>query len=312
VATSAPRDWRIDVLRSIGAPVTKANLSFLAAWQRSEGGHTHNRARFNWLNTTSGTQFPKINNVGVRAFPNYQTGIQQTVATLQNGRYRNIEAALRSGNPIDRSLAGAVSGDLQTWVSGKRSGNPEYAKRVYTTAAQSMIGGGGAGGSVRGALHEGWGFISSPENLLPGGPAGHAGREIIGAIPGVPGAGDIPVVGGALDAASGAVSGVGDAAGAVVGSFRWVFGNWDRMLLVGGGFIVMLIGLVMLGRALSKPTAQVMGGPVGRVATRMQYGPTVTSRRARIPRETVSVEAYDQPRKTPNAGASQDYGDVPF
>lgn len=313
MAEPTPRDWRIDVLRSIGAPVTKANLAFLAAWQRQEGGHTHNRARFNWLNTTSGDQYPKINSVGVRAFPNYQVGIQRTVDTIRNGRYRNLEAALRLGNPTDPSLLPAISGDLQTWVSGRRSGNPEYAKKVLVGTAQRNPGGGGIGG----ALHEGWGFISSPENLLPGGPAAHAGRDIIGW--GADKAGSVPVVGGALgalDKATDVVTAPIDAAKAAVGTLRWVGGNWDRILYVFGGAVLLIIGLIILARSASGRPDRIVVSGAGAVANRIQYGPA----NERLPaknenlRKTRSVTlAGDQPAPSRRpAVSSQDAGDIPF
>lgn len=118
-------DWRADVLRAIGAPVTEANLRFLSNWQRWEGGHTNNSATYNWLNTTQGQGTP-INSVGVKAFPSYGAGIQNTAATIQNGRYGDIVAGLRGGNPY----AADVSAGLSTWVSGSPTGNLGYASKV--------------------------------------------------------------------------------------------------------------------------------------------------------------------------------------
>lgn len=118
-------DWRTDVLRSMGAPITPQNLNFLQSWQRWEGGHTNNSATYNWLNTTHGAGTP-INAVGVKAFPSYQAGVQNTVATLTNGRYSDIITGLRSGNPYNHN----VSAGLSTWVSGSPTGNLAYAAKV--------------------------------------------------------------------------------------------------------------------------------------------------------------------------------------
>ena len=118
-------DWRVDVLRTMRAPVTPQNLNFLQSWQRWEGGHTNNSARFNWLNTTYGAGQP-INSVGVKAFPSYAAGIQNTVATIQNGRYGDIIAGLMSGNPYNHNVAAGLS----TWVSGSPTGNLTYASKV--------------------------------------------------------------------------------------------------------------------------------------------------------------------------------------
>jgi hypothetical protein len=121
-------DWRADLLKLGRFPITRDNLAFLSAWQRQEGGHTHNRASFNWLNTSKGQQFPAINKVGVRAFPDYQTGLRYTLSTILNGRYPNIVAGLRSGNPQSQNLLP----DLSTWVSGdsNSSSGKRYAERV--------------------------------------------------------------------------------------------------------------------------------------------------------------------------------------
>lgn len=117
-----------DVLKAIGAPVTPQNLQFLKRWQVHEGGWTNNSATFNPLNTTRGPGKP-INSVGVKAFPNYQIGVRSTAETLLNGRYPNLVAGLRSGNPYSFDL----TGDLSTWVSGSPTGGLSYAQRVLGT-----------------------------------------------------------------------------------------------------------------------------------------------------------------------------------
>ena len=116
-------DWRTALLKTLNAPATPANLRFLDEWQRHEGGHTNNSARFNWLNTTHG-EGPSINSVGVKAFPSFQKGIMYTAQTLMNGRYQDILDGLRVGDP-----SGASAG-LQTWVSGRPDGNPTYAASI--------------------------------------------------------------------------------------------------------------------------------------------------------------------------------------
>ena len=122
-------DWRKALLGAIAAPPTPQNLKFLDSWQRWEGGHTNNSARFNWLNTTHG-EGPKINSVGVRRFPSFQAGIRYTAETLQNGRYQDILDGLHSGNPY----ASDASAGLQVWVSGRPDGNPAYAAKVMGAA----------------------------------------------------------------------------------------------------------------------------------------------------------------------------------
>lgn len=124
-------DWRKALLGRLNMPVTKQNLQFLAGWQRWEGGHTNNDASFNWLNTT--TDGPgavrDINSVGVTAFKNFKSGVNATARTLKNGRYGDILAALKSGNPYKVKPVGGLS----TWVSGSHTGNLEYASKVLGT-----------------------------------------------------------------------------------------------------------------------------------------------------------------------------------
>lgn len=138
----AKRTWQAALLKYIGAPVSKRNVEFLTTWQRWEGGHTNNDASYNWLNTTHGPG-KAINSVGVKAFPNFAVGIRSLGQTLKNGRYNNLVAAFKKGNPYDPS----VSGDLQTWVSGSSTGNPGYAQKLLgggTLPAESPVATGGA------------------------------------------------------------------------------------------------------------------------------------------------------------------------
>lgn len=122
-------DWKRALLKSLGAPPTPENMAFLTNWQRREGGHTHNSARFNWLNTTHGPG-SRINSVGVKRFGNFKTGIRSTAETLTNGRYNDIVAGLRSGNPY----AAPVQDDLSVWVSGSPTKGLSYASKVLGSA----------------------------------------------------------------------------------------------------------------------------------------------------------------------------------
>jgi cell wall-associated NlpC family hydrolase len=121
-------DWRVALLKRLGYQPTKQNLSFLESWQRWEGGHTNNDASYNWLNTTKKAPgaVRSINSVGVKAFDSFDSGIKATVATLKNGRYTDVLAALASGDPYRN----APTAGLQTWVSGSPTGNPGYAEKV--------------------------------------------------------------------------------------------------------------------------------------------------------------------------------------
>lgn len=124
--------WERDVLKTIQAPVTTGNLRLLRAWQRWEGGATHNDATWNWLNTTRGKQFPSINSVGVRAFPDYRTGVAYTADTLIGG-YPSVISALRSGKPYSPKYKASLISDFSKWVSGSRTARPDYGARILGT-----------------------------------------------------------------------------------------------------------------------------------------------------------------------------------
>ena len=128
--------WERDVLKAVGAPVTAGNLRLLRTWQRWEGGHTKNKATYNWLNTTRGKQFPGVNSVGVRAFPDYRTGVAYTADTILGG-YPSVVSALRSGKPYSTKWRDRLLADFSKWVSGSRTANLEYGRRVLGMGSSS-------------------------------------------------------------------------------------------------------------------------------------------------------------------------------
>ncbi len=133
-APSNDRDaWAVDFLARLGnAQPTGETVAFLEAWHRAEGG----TAAFNWLNTTQGaagdTCYNYINGAcGVRNYPDYATGIQATVETLQNGYYPRTLAGLVSNQPV------IDDGEMGTWGTGggavraqMEATQVEYAPRV--------------------------------------------------------------------------------------------------------------------------------------------------------------------------------------
>lgn len=139
------RDWRRSLLKALHVPATKQNLRFLSTWQRWEGGHTHNDATFNWLNTTMDAPgaIGSVNSVGVKKYRSFQDGVNATALTLMNGHYDDIVAGLLTGNPYKA----APSRGLQIWVSGRPDGNPEYAQKVLAGggAPKGTLPAGGAG-----------------------------------------------------------------------------------------------------------------------------------------------------------------------
>lgn len=85
-----------DILRQLHYPVTTGNIEALLAWHQAEGGS----ASFNIFNTTQpAAGASNYNSVGVKNYVSYQQGLSATVATLRNGYYPEILAALKANNP---------------------------------------------------------------------------------------------------------------------------------------------------------------------------------------------------------------------
>jgi len=140
-------DWISTYLRAVGAPNTKRNRDFLASWQRWEGGHTNNNARWNYLNTTQNAPGARsINSVGVKAYRSLNEGARAFAATLANGRYAGLLQGLRQGDPRSRA---SVAG-LSTWLSGSPDSHSglAYAQKVLGT----KVSGGAAPGPPGAAL----------------------------------------------------------------------------------------------------------------------------------------------------------------
>ena len=92
-----PTSWAQTLLAQLGDVATDADVRAIVAWERAEGGHWHNAARYNPLNTTQpwGGSW-SMNSVGVQAYRSWADGFAATVRTLTNGRYGGILAALRA------------------------------------------------------------------------------------------------------------------------------------------------------------------------------------------------------------------------
>lgn len=83
-----------DLLTRMGFPRSAENIRAISAWVRAEG----TKAQFNPLATTRrAPDTTDFNSVGVKNYPSYEAGLDATVATLRNGRYANILAALAQG-----------------------------------------------------------------------------------------------------------------------------------------------------------------------------------------------------------------------
>ncbi len=113
---NTPGDFGVALLQQMGAPVTKSNLQFIIAWAHEEGGNWNNAAHFNPLNTTLDQPgATSMNSVGVKAYTSWDQGVGATAATLHNGRYNDIVAALQGGNAAQTAVSAA---SLRTWSGG--------------------------------------------------------------------------------------------------------------------------------------------------------------------------------------------------
>lgn len=118
------KDFYIQVLEKINAPVTSQNLLFFYAWRQAEGA----KSTFNPFNTTHKTDGSTFWNClkrkegkclgGVRNYKSKTDGIEATVKTLQNGRYNCVVDKLRSNKGAEEIAN--CSADLKTW--GTRGG----------------------------------------------------------------------------------------------------------------------------------------------------------------------------------------------
>ena len=115
-----PLTWANALLQQLGMPLTRANLTAIVAWELAEGGHWHNTAHYNPLNTTMPEPgATSMNSVGVKAYLSWAQGFTATLATLHNGYYGRILAALRAGDD-PYAVAAAVAGS--PWGTGNFSG----------------------------------------------------------------------------------------------------------------------------------------------------------------------------------------------
>ena len=112
-----PASWALALLALLGAPGTAANLTAVTAWERAEGGHWANTARFNPLNTTQPEpgSWP-VNADGVQAFLSWDQGLTATVTTLGYAPYQGVRAALGAGN-CAACVAAAVG--ASPWGTGR-------------------------------------------------------------------------------------------------------------------------------------------------------------------------------------------------
>lgn len=110
-----PQTWARQILADLGEPLTPCNRVFLLAWMAHEGGHWHNTALHNPLNTTRREPGSwVINSKGVRGYPTWASGFTATVATFRNGLYRPVLSELAYGKNAQAAANKVAASDWGT------------------------------------------------------------------------------------------------------------------------------------------------------------------------------------------------------
>jgi hypothetical protein len=118
VAVERPADartaWAVDLLRRLGNDAPDApTVGFVVAWTVAEDacmsgcGYSSAWERYNPLNTTQEGHgaYATVNGDGVKAYPDYESGMAATVQTLSYSYYTEIVAGLQTNDP-ERALRG--------------------------------------------------------------------------------------------------------------------------------------------------------------------------------------------------------------
>lgn len=214
-----------ELLQAINAPVTQANLDFLAAWNQFESGSPATQAKgtasYNPFNTEKAEpgDVPFTFAPNIPSYQDQQTGVAATASTLLQSNMSALLNALRGGNS-----AGADAQALaQTpWGSGAGVESVLASGHVYAPAAAI------SGSSVPNSSPTSW--ITD----IPGVSSALGGLK-----------GDV------VDpAAKGAASATADAVGGIISAITAPFEKYlEDAALVLFGLILMVVGLIMLAHA---------------------------------------------------------------
>ena len=114
--------WAKAFLAADGMPVTRCNRNAVVAWEYAEGGGFGNQAEYNVLNVNPGpgAGWPGYNATGAWAFPDAETGLKYTVATIRNGDYQGIQDALKAGDNA-QAVCNAIM--ASPWAASHYSGD---------------------------------------------------------------------------------------------------------------------------------------------------------------------------------------------
>lgn len=136
LASAEDEDFYKAILKSIGANETPEKIKFLKAWRQGEGGKALNNP-FNTTKDIPGDDDTKYNSVGVRNYPDRQTGLEATIATLKLPYYKDLIELLKRNDVTADQLANSQA--LTKWGTGPMvkkvlAGNTINPPAIATTA----------------------------------------------------------------------------------------------------------------------------------------------------------------------------------
>jgi hypothetical protein len=138
----------------------------MLGWEQAEGGHWHNSARFNPLNTT--LPMPGAGNTGtqgnIKSYRSPRQGVRATVRTLRNGNYGAIIQALKAGDPsrVAAAIDSSPWGTHGSLISSTISSAPRHAGGGGPVVSGGNPAGGATGGSQNGSAPALGGAESNP------------------------------------------------------------------------------------------------------------------------------------------------------
>jgi hypothetical protein len=143
--------WASTTLRKLGITPNRTNRVALDLWRKSEGQNTPNTG-YNWLNTTlpapGATTLPG-NPDHVKIYPDYQSGVAATAASLKLPAYSNVLRALatKAGTAtvgVNRAQLAKVwtAINQSPWAGKLTWAHATTARKQYPGALYSVLQGG--------------------------------------------------------------------------------------------------------------------------------------------------------------------------
>jgi len=264
------------ILGGIGAPDSPSNHQFMIAWM---GGESTTAANNPLATTQPAAGTSDFNSVGVKNYPNPQTGLKATVQTLVNGYYNGIVSDLRKGNVPPQQIIDNNASELGTWGTGATLVSARLSQLNSGTLTSASVAPGlgpinfSGGGGIIG------GITSAPGDI-----AGAAGSVASGVGSAITNPGGL---------ISGAASGIGSAISGALGLDKIGKDIMYAVAILGGGAI-MLLGILLVGADLGLSVIA-SRNPVVKAATKRVGGGSNSSppRRATVRRGPIS----EQPRR---------------